>query len=322
VIVQGRVSLPIFQKRRPAETPVQPGEFALFRLGEQCNDRCPMCPNSGRPEAFFIETDELLRRIDFLSARGVHGVFVTGGEPTIHPGFWTVIDRLKERGFDWRVNTHGRTFADAEFTARAARADLKLAIVSFHSHDVAVSSAMFGVGEKAHWETVAGIERLLESRVPVMLNCVASALNAPHLGDFVRWCAARFGADYTLKFSFPLGFGKGAAWEHTQIRYRDLAGPLVALREAAAAAGIPVVYDSFPNCIVGDQDSINRGRSGCGETQYLEDVSGDRLISIPHIEANLTVYGKVCLECRAFQRCPGVLKLYASRYGVEELVPF
>jgi MoaA/NifB/PqqE/SkfB family radical SAM enzyme len=316
------VALPLFQKRRPERIPVEPDAFALFRLGEACDRECPMCPNSGRPEAHFFDEAELLRRVAFLDERGVRGVFVTGGEPTIHPAFWTVVDALRARGINWRVNTHGRRFAERDFTERARAAALGLAIVSFHSHLVAVDRVLFGTSERGHFDTVAGIERLLEAGVSIYINCVVTALNAPELPDFVRFCAARFGTGYSIKFSFPLGFGKGAAWRGAHLRYADIRRPLDDARAAADAAGIPVLFDAFPFCVLGDAGSTNRGRSGCGETLYLEDLRGEELLSITHIEAELSVYGTQCMRCRALERCPGVGKIYAERYGVGELEPF
>jgi MoaA/NifB/PqqE/SkfB family radical SAM enzyme len=316
-----RYSLPLLQKSRPETIPVTDDAFALFRFGEQCNNDCPMCPNSGRPEGFFFPVDELLRRADFLAASGVRGVFVTGGEPTIHPGFWTLVDRLRGHGMRWHINTHGRRFSDEEFTARAAAAELGLAIVSFHSHEVAASCELFGVSEKGHWETVAGVEKILAAKIPLYLNCVITRLNAPHLADLVRWCIARFGRDYMLKFSFPLGFGKGAEWPGAHLKYSEIITPLNEARAVAEQEGVPLLFDGFPNCVLGDPLNMNRGRSGCGETLYLEDLAGKKIYSIKFLEGELTVFGPACVTCRAFARCPGVSKTYVNRFGFTEFPP-
>ena len=85
----GKMTLPVHQsrprlmrRRTPPTLPVTPRSISLFRLGEACNNHCPMCSNSGRPEAWLTPQEELLKRVDWLAAQGMKRVVVTGGEPT------------------------------------------------------------------------------------------------------------------------------------------------------------------------------------------------------------------------------------------------
>src|ERR1043166_2085860 len=77
-----------FKKGAPDDEPITPESAVLFRFGEQCNNDCPMCSNTGEASLFFHPTETLLRRAAFLHDRGFRRAVVTGGEPTIHPGFW------------------------------------------------------------------------------------------------------------------------------------------------------------------------------------------------------------------------------------------
>src|SRR5690349_8568280 len=112
---EGGGSPQLFKRRVPDDAPVTAKSLALFRFGEQCNYRCPMCSNTGDPSLFFHATDELVRRAAFLHGCGFTRVIVTGGEATIHPGFWTVIEQLAAYTMTWDINTHGRTFSDRQF---------------------------------------------------------------------------------------------------------------------------------------------------------------------------------------------------------------
>ena len=157
-------SLPLqrlFKKRIPEDAPVTAQSAALFRFGEQCNYRCPMCSNTGEASLFFHSTDELLRRAAFLHSAGLRRVVVTGGEATIHPGFWTVVKRLAAYAMTWDINTHGGSFSKPAFARRAAGSGLQRAIVSLHSLHAPTSAAIFGTKEDAHEATVAGVDRLL-----------------------------------------------------------------------------------------------------------------------------------------------------------------
>src|SRR5437867_9936274 len=122
------VAARLFKKKIPRDEPITPESAALFRFGEQCNNDCPMCSNTGEAALFFHPTDKLLERAAFLHRSGFRHAVVTGGEPTIHPGFWTVVERLEADSFTWDVNTHGQTFAKDGFARRAAQHGLQRAI--------------------------------------------------------------------------------------------------------------------------------------------------------------------------------------------------
>jgi MoaA/NifB/PqqE/SkfB family radical SAM enzyme len=315
--------LRLFQKRIAEDAPVTARSAALFRFGEQCNYRCPMCSNTGQRALFFHDTDELLRRAAFLHRLGFRRAVITGGEATIHPGFWTVVERLAAYGMVWDTNTHGRTYAQSGFARRAVDTGLRRAIVSLHSHVPSISAAIFGVDEAGHHGTVAGIDRLLEVGVAVMLNCVLTELNLPHLGDYLAWGSERFGPRTVFKFVFPSTIGKGGRWPGiATLRYRDVGEVVVGLRAQAATRGVRVVFESFPSCVLQDPVARNFGRSTFGESHYLDDAAGDRVYAMRHIEASLSAFGEACRQCAAVRGCPGVALAYARRHGCDELTPF
>lgn len=312
----------LFKKLIPEEAPVTAESCALFRLGEQCNYRCPMCSNTGDPSLFFHPTEELLRRADFLHRLGFRRAVVTGGEPTIHPGFWEVVERLAAHGMVWDANTHGRSFAKPGFASRAVDSGLRRAIVSLHSLHPATSAAIFGVGERGHHESVAGVEQLIAAGVAVMLNCVLTRLNLDQLEDYLRGARARFGASPVYKFVFPSTIGKGGAWSGIDLRYDDVRERIRNLRALGAELGADLSFESFPSCVLDDPSTTNYGRSTFGESHYLDDARGDRVYAMQHIEAELSAYGDPCRSCAVLRTCPGVALRYARAHGIAELKPF
>jgi MoaA/NifB/PqqE/SkfB family radical SAM enzyme len=312
----------LFKKQIPEDAPVTSTSTALFRFGEQCNYRCPMCSNTGERSLFFRSTEELLRRAAYLQGLGFRRVVVTGGEATIHPGFWTVIDWLAAHGIVWDINTHGRTFSEPHFARRAVERGLERAIVSLHSFDPPTSAAIFGVREQDHHGTVAGIEALLEAGVDVMLNCVLTRLNLTQLEEYLETGHRRFGKTVAFKFVFPSTIGKGGRWPEIALRYDDVCEQVQRLRARATQLNARLSFESFPNCILQDPNAPNFGRSTFGESHYLDDATGDRVYAMRHIEAELSAYGEACRRCVAVRCCAGLSYAYARRYGVEELTPF
>jgi MoaA/NifB/PqqE/SkfB family radical SAM enzyme len=316
----------LMRKRRRSQQPVTSTSVALFRLGEICNNHCPMCSNSGRAQAWQIAEDDLLRRVDFLKSAGMPRVVVTGGEPTIHPAFWNVVAKLTAHGIAWDINTHGRSFADPTFTERALAAGLERAIVSFHSHETQASCIISGTKPRGHQQTVDGLRSLIAAGCPVMLNLVLSCHNIGHLVAWVEFCAQHFAPLATgaleLKVCFPYHGGKGGDWQGIQLRYDDVQQAVLAAGVRSAELGLVMLFESFPNCVVQDPDAKNLGRTGFGESHYLEDLRGQELFSMRHIESELSAYGEQCRECTALKRCAGVSASYAERHGTDELKPF
>jgi hypothetical protein len=313
----------LFKKKIPDEAAITAKSAVLFRFGEQCNYRCPMCSNTGDPALFFHPADELLRRAAFLQSLGFRRVVVTGGEATIHPGFWAVVEQVAAYGMTWDANTHGRSFSKPGFARRAVDYGLRRAIVSLHSFQAPTSAAIFGTNEDAHHGTVAGVDRLLEAGVDVMLNCVLTRLNLSELEEYLQTGWQRFGGKVAFKFVFPSTIGKGGQWEGiATLRYAEVRQTVGRLQALAAQKQLRIFFESFPNCILQEPDAANYGRSTFGETHYLDDATGDRVYSMRHIEAELSAFGEVCRQCVVVRRCPGVALEYAKQYGVEELSPF
>jgi MoaA/NifB/PqqE/SkfB family radical SAM enzyme len=319
----GEAAPRLFRKKIAEDAPITAASAALFRFGEQCNYRCPMCSNTGEKSLFFRDTRELLRRANLLHGLGFRRVVVTGGEATIHPAFWTVVERLSTYGMAWDINTHGRSFAESGFAARAVGCGLQRAIVSLHSFDPPTSAAIFGVNVESHHGTVAGVERLLEAGVDVMLNCVISELNLDQIEGYVPAGLSRFGSAVSFKFVFPSTIGKGGGWsEIADLRYDRVRPQVRAIARQAREHGVRISFESIPACVLADPHAVNFGRSTFGESHYLDDVTGDRVYAMRHIEAELATYAEACLRCSALRRCSGVARSYARRWGVGELEPF
>jgi MoaA/NifB/PqqE/SkfB family radical SAM enzyme len=312
----------LMRKQRPEFIPVDEKSIALFRLGEQCNNACPMCSNSGRPEAFYQALDDLMGRADFLHDSGIRRVVLTGGEPTIHPGFWTIVDRLNEFEIIWDINTHGRSFSNMEFTQKSVQEGLRRAIVSLHSHIPEASALISGCSLNGHWETIEGIKNLQKSSVWLMLNIVLNTHNQGTLCEYLEYCASEFGTNYRVKIVFPSTAGKGGEWEPIHLKYEEISGEVAKAKKVAADLGLQLAFENFPSCVLNDRESRNISRSGFGETHYLDDVSGRDLYSIRHIEAFFNVYPESCRDCSAIKRCPGIAESYAKEHGADVLTPF
>ncbi len=312
----------MLQRHVPEDAPIDATSNVLVRLGEHCNHACPMCSNTGLPELEHVATAEALRRIDTVYGWGFRRVVLTGGEPTIHPGFFAVVERLAALGVPWDINTHGRSFHRRDFAERARQGGLLRAVVSLHGDTAEIANAMSGAPPVAFEQTLAGIDHLLAVGVEVTCNLVLSTLNLERLDRWLELLAARFGDRVIAKICFPSLHSHGEAWGPIQLRLETARPFLRAARSHAADLGLRLQWESMPNCVTGDPAHISVGRLGFGETHYLDDFGGAKVYAIAAAEAAIARYHEDCARCAAFARCPGVSRRYAERFGLAELVPF
>lgn len=87
-----------------------PGKVACTVFTGGCNFRCPFCHNASlvQPELFPAAMDEA-EFFAFLKKRqGVlDGVAITGGEPLLHPDAADFIARIRELGYQIKLDTNG-----------------------------------------------------------------------------------------------------------------------------------------------------------------------------------------------------------------------
>src|SRR2546423_15617839 len=97
--------------------------LTLVEVTDQCNLACPICYSESSPRR---TTHRSLEQIEFMldcivqNEREPDVVQISGGEPTIHPDFFAILDAAKRRPIKHlMVNTNGIKIArDAEFARR------------------------------------------------------------------------------------------------------------------------------------------------------------------------------------------------------------
>lgn len=86
-----------------------PGRIACTVFLGGCNFRCPFCHNGSLAIGSGEEVMGLDEFFAFLDSRRgrLHGVCVSGGEPTIHPDLPEFLGEIKNRGYEVKLDTNG-----------------------------------------------------------------------------------------------------------------------------------------------------------------------------------------------------------------------
>jgi uncharacterized radical SAM superfamily Fe-S cluster-containing enzyme len=97
---------------------------SLVEIADACNLRCPICYAGSAPGRAWRSLAEVERMLDAVVRNEGEPdiVQISGGEPTIHPQFFEILDAAKRRPIKHlMVNTNGvRLAQDAAFAARLA----------------------------------------------------------------------------------------------------------------------------------------------------------------------------------------------------------
>lgn len=193
-----------------------------WELTYACNLACRHClSSSGRRDPRELTTAECESVIDDLQRLQVFYVNVGGGEPTVRPDFWHLLDRATERGVGVKFSTNGSriTAAVARRLAASAYVDVQ---VSIDGATAEVNDAVRGPG--SYDTALTAMRRLADAGFRgFKISVVATRHNIPQLDAF-KALADSLGAQLRLTRLRPSGRGVDV-WDElhpTAAQQRDL----------------------------------------------------------------------------------------------------
>jgi radical SAM protein with 4Fe4S-binding SPASM domain len=116
--------------------------IVTFELTYRCNLGCTHCyltPDD--PYAEEMPVEDWLRTIRELTDLGTFYVTVTGGEPTLYPGFWEVLEELYRRETVIRLFTNATTLTGEDID-RLVRCGVRYIDISLYGPDAATHEAV------------------------------------------------------------------------------------------------------------------------------------------------------------------------------------
>jgi len=170
-----------------------------------CNLACIHClSSSGRRDPRELTTAEAMAVIDELHHMQVFYVNIGGGEPTIRPDFYELVDYAVSRGVGVKFSTNGSTMT-AERATRLAGSDYVDVQISIDGAVAATNDAVRGEGSYAAarraMDLLAGADF-----GPFKISVVMTRHNIPQL-DELEELAEAYGAQLRLTRLRPSGRG-------------------------------------------------------------------------------------------------------------------
>jgi mycofactocin radical SAM maturase len=181
-----------------------------WELTYACNLACVHClSSSGRRDPNELTTQQCEAVIDELQRMKVFYVNIGGGEPTVRPDFWHLLDYAVAHQVGVKFSTNGIKL-DKSNAARLAATDYVDVQISLDGATADVNDAVRGEGSYA--TAVRALENLAEAGFKdAKISVVVTRHNVSQLDDF-KALADRFGA--TLRLTRLRPSGRGAdVWE-------------------------------------------------------------------------------------------------------------
>jgi mycofactocin biosynthetic radical S-adenosylmethionine protein MftC len=193
-----------------------------WELTYACNLSCAHClSSSGRRDPYELTTAQCEAVIDELQAMQVFYVNIGGGEPTIRPDFWHLLDYAVEHNVGVKFSTNGSRITP-ERARRMAATDYVDVQVSLDGATAEVNDPLRGVG--SYDTAIRALDNLAEAGfADAKISVVVTRENVHQLDDFKR-IADEHGA--TLRLTRLRPSGRGAdVWDDlhpTAEQQRDL----------------------------------------------------------------------------------------------------
>jgi mycofactocin biosynthetic radical S-adenosylmethionine protein MftC len=176
-----------------------------WELTYACNLSCVHClSSSGRRDPAELSTGECRGVIDALASMGVFYVNIGGGEPTVRPDFWDLVDYAVDSRVGVKFSTNGVRL-DAAAAARVAGSDYVDVQISLDGATAEVNDAVRGPGSYA--TAIAAMEHLATAGVTgFKLSVVMTRHNIGQLDAFAA-LADRYQAQLRITRLRPSGRG-------------------------------------------------------------------------------------------------------------------
>ena len=242
-----------------------------WELTYACNLACVHClSSSGKRDPRELSTRQCKDIIDELERMQVFYVNIGGGEPTVRPDFWELVDYATAHHVGVKFSTNGVRITP-EIAARLAASDYVDVQISLDGATAEVNDAVRGAGSYAM--AVRALENLAAAGfADAKISVVVTRHNVEQLDEFAA-LASSYGA--TLRITRLRPSGRGAdVWEDLH----PTAAQQVALYDWLVAKGERVLTgDSFFHLSPLGQSGALAGLNMCGAGRVvcLIDPVGD-----------------------------------------------
>lgn len=200
-------AIPIFRSECPPQVwMVEEGlQQVFFELTGYCNNRCPGCINESFIENFASRKfkpgfhHQPLTKEKWVSVleklpKSVKAIVLSGGEPTLHTEFFSIINEIDKRGYQFTIFTNGRwPNPEGLIKILSGSKNFNGFLISLHG-TTASSHEAFSGQSNSFAETVGNIRKASIAKLPITVSTVITCQNLDELNQLPMF-AKELGAE-------------------------------------------------------------------------------------------------------------------------------
>jgi MoaA/NifB/PqqE/SkfB family radical SAM enzyme len=224
-----------------------------------------------------------------------------GGEPTLYPHFWELLERVAEKKLRATLATNCRSMASLEFVNRLNTFPKLQIRTSLYGHTAKIHDYYTRV-RGSYDQTIQGIKNLCDAGNPPRVNTVMLEKNCEHLWKIVD---VLWGLGVkSVKFSSVFG---GDFIEPFLIDYNEVKPHLNKALKRTGQKDMAVQVEKSPYCLA--PEFINH---------FLPESDPATIASyrLSHL------YAEDCQSCKMKRACCGVLRPYYEKFKASGLSAF
>jgi radical SAM protein with 4Fe4S-binding SPASM domain len=206
---------------------------AEILVSERCNFDCAYCFRGGGRPAPDVAVDRWLPVIREMLDLGMVRVFLSGGEPTLHPGLPKMVRAVIDGGCFPYISTNGSTLSE-QLVGELVDSGLTYLQISLDTVAPKLFAHLTRCGDLG--SVVSGIKRVVAAGIPVHVKCVVSSVNVGHLGELIRFCEQSGVSSLSFDLFRPSCFSGSQEWLAVREPHLGRAKNLIeALRESGTS---------------------------------------------------------------------------------------
>jgi len=283
----------------------------------RCNCACVVCPSAQTPSAESLSANDMQDALRLGRERGATGVWLGGGEPTLHPELLPTVSRARRLGYSRiRVQTNGLRLAYPEYCRELNRAGATEIALSVMGGERATHNAV-ARHEKAFDLLVTAARNLQNLGVRTDADVLVTTRSAGELTAAVERFA-ELGVT-TFRFWWVSLHGLDAASLRDWLpRFTNAVPELERALLRAEALGVQASTFHTPPCVLSPalRDRYRHSRSW----RLLVFVPGQEPFMAEDSPMEGGAFVEACSRCAARADCLGPRADYIAVHGTEEFV--
>jgi len=268
----------------------------ILLITETCNLNCLFCSAKGRNAK--INRKTILQQINQCQ----DGLTISGGEPTLSPDLFWIIEEAKKKNLFVELQTNGITLFYKSLALKLVKSGIDLFNINFSSHLPSINDKITQT-KGLFKNKVGGIKNLQAIGANIRLTCVVNALNYKDLEDYVVFVKKNFPRIKFLQFSFIKIMGNARKNPQILITYEKVQPYLLKAFKKCQELNIDFITDHIPLCYLDNFIEYH--------IDYQKIIRGEK----PEYSLKEKVKLKQCADCRLNSFCCGVRKDYLDFFG-------